>query len=211
MERRVSTISCCAVAACLAGGVVVSCGQGISDGRGEFFATQTFDVPGGRMQVKGATLDLWPGSVAGPADITMRRYDQVAPAGAVGPVFEIELPSADTLQLDPRLGIQTTPAVLGSARATIGFLSPMASGLPLWVPNSTTTILDGCPESALCGPVQIQSFTNPGGATTPQSPPTSVLRLAIIMKCESRADCLSNQSCQSGACQQCLSPSDCNP
>ncbi len=189
----------------------MACGQGLSDGKGEFFATETFDVQGGRMQLDGAILDIWPGSVGGPSAITMRRYEQVSPAGAIGPVFEIALPSADAVKNnDPRLGIDTTADVKASPWATIGFLSPTASGLDVWVPDSTNTRQDGCPSLAICGPVQLGSFLAPGDASL-NLPPTSQLRLAIVKLCASRADCGANQSCVARACQQCVSLSDCNP
>jgi len=190
--------------------MVASCGSGIHDGRGEFFATQIFDAQGGRMQLDGAILDIWPASVAGPAAITMRRYEQVSPAGAIGPVFEVTLPSADSVQNnDPRLGIDTSANVKAASWASIGFLSPSASGLDVWVPDSTNTRQDGCPPLAVCGPVQLGSFQKPGDASL-NLPPTNLLRLAIVKVCASRADCGSNQSCVGRACQQCVSLSDCN-
>ncbi len=211
MERRESTIWLGLVATCLLAAFGSSCGTGIRDGKGEVYATKTFDVTGGRMQLDGAILDIWPGSVAGLSPITMRRYEEVAPRGAVGPVFEIELPSWNTVQNnDPRIGIDTTADIRTATWARIGYLSPMASGLDIWVPDSTESTSAGCPDLAVCGPVQLASFQYPGGASLNLSP-SKVLRLAIVRTCGTRADCGPNQTCQGGACQQCLSPSDCNP
>ena len=205
MERRESKIWRGLVAAYLAAISGISCGTGIRDGRGEVFTTEKIGTNIGRIELKEAVLDYWEGTVASPASITLRRYDQIEHAGAVGPVFEIELPSPDTLQKDPRLGIRTTPEVKASDASVIGFLSPTTGD---WIPNSTNSRQDGCPSSAICGTVQIQSFTNPSGSL-----PTRVLRLAILKKCAGISDCGQSQTCTAGACQQCMdfSPYTCNP
>jgi hypothetical protein len=213
MERRVSTIQFCAIAACLAGGLAISCGKGISDGRGEVFATQVFGPEGGRMELQEATLDICLGCLDGPSTVTLRRYDRVDPKGAVGPVFEIEVPAPTTFQNSPRIGIRTKPVVLASPNSFIGFLIPGAPVLDRqWIPDSTTSQSAGCPSSAICGPVQSQSFSNPGGTLHPDILPTNVLRLAIVAMCPGgNADCSSQQACTSGACQQCPAGSLCNP
>lgn len=198
-----------AAAMCLAAGLAVSCGKGISDGRGEVYASATFDVNGGRLQVGGGTLDLYTGTVAEPATITLRRYEEVVPAGAVGPVYEIELPKPDTFKTnDPRLSIHTTPEVLGSGKATLGFLSPMDNGVMMWVPSTTPARPEGAPSGSVFGTVQIGSFIRPNGG---KSPATNVLRMAILMSCSNRGECGSNQACPANVCQQCLNNSDCNP
>lgn len=202
MERRESTTWLGLIAAYLAAVSGISCGTGIRDGRGEVFTTEEMGTNIGRIELKEAVLDYWEGTVLAPANITMRRYDEVERAGAVGPVFEIELPSPGALQKDPRLGIRTTPEVKASDGSVIGFLSPSTG---VWIPNSTNSRQDGCPSSAICGTVQIQSFTDPV--------PTRVLRLAILTKCGGLSDCGPSQTCTAGACQQCtdFSPYTCNP
>lgn len=209
MERRVSKIGLRSAAICLAVGLTLSCGKGISDGRGEVYGSATFDVNGGRLQVGGGTLDLYVGTVAEPATITLRRYEEVVPSGAVGPVYEIELPTPDTLKTnDPRLSIHTTSEVLGSGKATIGFLTPMGNGVMMWVPTTTPARPEGAPSETVFGTVQIDSFKRPGSGTFP---PTNLLRMAILMRCSNRSDCGSNQACPANVCQQCIDNSDCNP
>jgi hypothetical protein len=201
MERRESTIWLGVVAVCWAVVSGLSCGTGIRDGRGEVFTTETMGMDIGRIELREAVLDYWEGTVLAPTSITLRRYDQVEPAGAVGPVFELEIPSADALQKQPRLGIRTTPEVKASDKSVIGFVHPVTGD---WIPNSSNSRQDGCPASAICGFVQTLSFTDA---------PTRVLRLAIVTKCGGLADCPALQTCTAGACQQCLdfSPYTCNP
>jgi hypothetical protein len=210
MERRESTTWLGWVAALLAATCGVSCGTGIRDGRGEVFTTETMGTSIGRIELKEAVLDYWEGTVAEPSSITLRRYDEIERAGAVGPVFELELPSPGVLQKDPRLGIRTSAEVKGNDRATIGFVSPSTGE---WIPDSTNSRQDGCPELAICGPVQILSFATPSGNSDTRNAPTPVLRLAIVMRCAALADCDHNQTCTAGACQQCIdfSPYTCNP
>jgi hypothetical protein len=208
MERRVSKLVVRAAAACLAAGLTVSCGKGISDGRGEVFTFVEVKPSGANVEVEDAVLRMYAGTVMAPALIALRRYETADPAGAVGPVFEIELPAVDTLASDPRLDIRTTSDVAAAPDVfTIGFLSPITADLKMWVPDSTNSYPD-CPPLHVCGPVQGQSFTLPGSG---KFPPTNVLKLAIVKRCGSRSDCGSQQSCQGGVCQQCLSSTDCNP
>ncbi len=208
MERRVSTIRFCAIAACLAGGAAISCGTGIHDGRGEVFATSIIGPSGGQILLREATLDIGEDSVQGEAPITLRRYDSIAHSGAVGPVFEIQVPTPDTFTHDPHIGIATAPAVVASAKSVIGFLIP---GVPneQWIPDSTTSTAP-CPGSDVCGPVQKDTFFNPGGSIDAGFT-TTVLRLAIVTQCAGNADCLSRQACTSRACQKCPPNSPCNP
>lgn len=205
MERRESTIWLGLIVACTAAASGISCGTGIRDGRGEVFTTETMGTNIGRIELKEAVLDYWEWTVTSPTPITLRRYDQIERAGAVGPVFELELPSSDALQKDPRIGIRTTAEVKASDRSVIGFVSP---GTGEWIPDSTNSRQDGCPPSAICGPVQVQTFSSGGGGG-----PTRVLRLAIVTRCADKSECGPNQTCTAGACQQCIdfSPYTCNP
>jgi len=207
MERRVSTIRFCAVAACLAGGAAISCGSGIHDGKGEVFATGIIGPSGGQILLREATLDIAENSVQGEASITLCRYDSIEHAGAVGPVFEIQVPTPGTFTHDPRIDIATSPVVAGSASSVIGSLIPGVAN-PQWVPDSSATV-PICPPSVVCGPVQSGIF-NPGGSID-AGLTTTVLRLAIVTQCAGNADCLSKQACTSRACQKCPPSSPCNP
>jgi hypothetical protein len=209
MERRVSKCNVRAAALCLAAGLAVSCGKGISDGRGEVFTLRTVDPYGAQIELQEATLNIYPGGVAEPTTIALRRYSEVDPSGAVGPVFEIELPAPDTLKKDPRIDIRVPADVLAAPAGTyvMGFLTPTnQAGQLQWVPD-TSIVYSDCPATSVCGAVQAQSFTLPAGG---KSPPTNVLRMAILKTCGAIADCGSLQTCQGNICQQCFDPSFCN-
>jgi hypothetical protein len=209
MKRSISIARGRVVWAGVAAAFVVSCGSGLHDGKGEVFTYSTVEPTGGTVALSDAVLRVYQGVVASPALIALRAYDHVAPAGAIGPVIEIELPAPDTFKADPRLDIRGDADVATAPDLfTMGFLSPMTTDLWIWVPDSTSSFPD-CPEGFVCGPVQSQSFTKPAGGGV--IPPTKVLRLAILRACQSIADCGSNRTCQGGVCQQCLSPTNCNP
>jgi len=200
-----ATIPNVATAAFLAGALGISCGAGVHDGRGEVFVTRTLNQGGGQVVLAEATLDVCEGCVGSPASITLRRYDRIEHRGAIGPVFEIELPASDTFASDPRIGISTSSTVAGSANSVIGFLVPGAAS-EQWVPDSPGTS-PVCPASVVCGPVQRYSFMRPGGDPTQA---TRVVRFAIVSQCATNADCPSTQACNSNACQECPQGSPCN-
>jgi|GEM_PF-6492456 len=208
MESGASTNRSCALAAFVAGTATLSCGPGVHDGRGEVFTSQTIDQRGGQLVLREGTLDVWQECLSGPVTITLRRYDSIDHRGAVGPVFEIQVPTPDTFRKDPRIGIAASSLVAGSASSVIGFLVPGVAS-EQWVPDSSVTISD-CLPGVVCGPVQRLSFINPGGSIDP-SLTTTLLRLAIVTRCTSNEDCASQQACNSGACQQCPTSSLCNP
>jgi hypothetical protein len=212
MERRVSKCNVRAAALCLAAGLALSCGKGISDGRGEVFAFSTADpTNGARIELGEATLNIYPGDVDQPRTIALRRYNEVIPSGAVGPVFEIALPTSDSLVAEGRLDIRVPAEVLAAPAGSyvMGFLVP--SGLPIgwqWIPTTSKTYSD-CPATSICGAVQTQSFTEPAGDKALAS---SVLRMAIIKRCPNGiGDCGSLRTCQADICQQCNNPTFCNP
>jgi hypothetical protein len=208
MKQGISIARGRAVVAMVASSLAVSCGSGIHSGKGEVFESATVEPAGGTVAVEDGILRLYQGAVTSPSVITLRRYDEVVPAGAVSPVFEVQLPTPDTLKVDPRLDIHSAAAVSSAPTLfTMGFLSPMSTDLWIWVPDSTSSYPD-CAEGYVCGPVQGQSFTKPAGGGV--IPPTDVLRLAILRTCKAITDCGSSQTCQSGVCQQCLSPTNCN-
>jgi hypothetical protein len=204
MEHGVSTRGFCAVAAFLAGASGIACGAGIQDGRGEVYATRIVDPSGGYIVLREATLDVKQDCVRGPVPITLRRYDSIEHSGAVGPVFEIEVPTPDTFQQDPQIEIATSSLTVTSPNPVIGFLVPGADN-EQWVPDGTSPV---CPSS-VCGPVQSQTFTHPGSAASPVVT-TRVLLLAIVTQCATNVDCPSNQACNSNACQECPKGSPCN-
>ena len=189
-------------AAVLVVAATVSCGTGIRDGEGEFYATKTIGPEGGQLVFREATLDFGPNCVDPLAPITLRRFDSIAQTGAVGPVFEIQVPSPGTFTNQPTITISTPATVASDAKYTIGFLVP---AIRQWFPNTNTNPPPCATSPALCAAVQIQSFTQPKG---PQDPlKTTTLDLAIVQTCKGPSDCPPNQNltCNGNACQLCSS------
>ena len=200
MESGVSKNCLRAILAFVAGAAALSCGAGVHDGRGEVFATQTIDQAGGQIVLREATLDVWQDCLLGPSAITLRRYDSIDHSGAVGPVFEVQVPAPDAFINDPRIGIEASPVVAGSASSVIGFLIPGVAN-EQWVSDSDPAA--PCTASVVCGPVHGQIFNGASLKTT-------VLLFAIVSQCITIADCPSQQTCNSGACQKCPVGSPCN-
>ncbi|HEX7505416.1 MAG TPA: hypothetical protein VF550_01510, partial [Polyangia bacterium] len=149
---------------------------------------------------------VWPDCLASSATIIVRRYDTIKHTGAIGPVFEIEVPFAETFINDLQLSIATTADVLACETCTIGFLVPSLSPQQ-WVPDSPATP-PKCLPGVVCGPLQIQSFSKPKADSTFT---TTIVQFAIVKQCDSNIDCSVNQACSSRACQQCPTSSQCNP
>lgn len=164
----------------------------------------TLDQRGGRIVLGELTLDVWESCLASTATIIVRRYDTIKHTGAIGPVFEIELPSFDTFIKDPQISISTSPDVLTCGSCTVGFLVPGLTPQQ-WVPDTPPTP-PTCMSGVICGPLQVQSFTKPDSTFT-----TTIVQFAIVKQCGSISDCGSKQACNSGACQQCPTSAACNP
>jgi hypothetical protein len=188
--------------AVLAVAASVSCGTGIRDGQGDLYATKTIGPEGGQIVLREATLDFGLNCVDPPAPITLRRFDSIAQTGAVGPVFQIQVPSPGTFNNQPTITISTLDTVASDSRYAIGFLVP---AIRQWFPNTNTNPPPCAASSALCAEVQIQSFTQPNG---PQDPlKTTTLDLAIVQKCMANSECPTGQNmvCSGTACQLCSS------
>jgi hypothetical protein len=190
------------VIAVLAVATAMSCGTGIRDGEGYAYVTQTIGPEGGQIVLQEATLTLKQDCVASPALITLRRHESIAQTGAIGPVFEIQIPTPDTFINDPTIGIATLDSVAIDSKYIIGSLVPLP-GNGKWFPD--TTQRPSCPPSAVCGDVQIQGFTSPGGALAPDLK-TTILDLAIVQQCSSPPSVCptgQNLACNGNACQLC--------
>jgi hypothetical protein len=187
------------------GGQAGGGGQGGTGGQVQS-TSQTFDPQGGQLVFGELTLDIWEDCLAATSLIIVRRYDSIKHAGAIGPVFEIELPTSDTFINDPLLSIAAPADVLSCDRCTIGFLVPSLTPQQ-WVPDSPATP-PKCAAGVVCGPLQIQSFSKPKADS---SFSTTIVQFAIVKQCGANSDCLSNQACTSRACQQCPASSVCNP
>ena len=165
-------------------------------------SSYTLDEWGSQIQFNELTVDVGEYSLVSSATITVRRYDSIKHAGAIGPVFEIEVPSANTFINDPQLSIATSADVLACETCTIGFLVPSLTPQQ-WVPDSPA-VPPKCLPGVVCGPLQSQSY----GKDSPNA--TTIVQFAIVKQCDSNSDCLSRQACTSRACQQCPTSGQCN-
>jgi hypothetical protein len=193
----------------------LSCGSGLRDTNQQAAVTQTIGSGGGKIALMEATINFDDGSVDDPTkSITLRRYPNVEHTGAVGPVFELEVPKAGFITSDPILNILAPAEVLDSVddhegkNMVIGYLNPAFSNVQ-WVPDSPPPEQKPCLPSSICGPVQSLEFTNPNnlgdaGVTT------KILQLAIVQKCSETKECLKGLACNSGACQKCPDGSQCS-
>jgi hypothetical protein len=207
MERGTTITWLRAAGAVVAAAAGLSCGAGIHGDVGWYYVTSTIDRYGGELTLREGTLVVYQNCVAGPTDITLRRHDSIDHMGAIGPVFEVVVPSPNTFVNDPQINIATSAKVASDESSTIGFIVDGTNG-PQWVPDSQPFTPD-CPAGSICGPVRAGSFENPSG----DAAPTSAVKYAIVKKCSSLGDCPSSQACNSGACQECASVlgGDCNP
>jgi hypothetical protein len=208
MQRGLSTKWPWRVTAVLAVAMVLSCGTGIRDGEGDLYVRKTVGPAGGQLVLGEATVDVWQDCLASPTPITLRRYATIDHSGAVGPVFEIQVPTPDTFKNDPRIGITTSAVVADNSASKIGFLVPGVAN-EQWVPDSKPAS-PPCFPPVVCGPVQILEFTNPGGTNDPALT-TTRLQFAIVTQCQSTGNCSASQACNSGACQECPTGALCNP
>jgi len=204
MQRGLSKYWPWRVAAVLAVTAALSCGTGIRDGEGEVYVSKTVDYPGDTLVLGEATLELGIGCVEAPALITLRRFPTIGHSGAVSPVFEIQVPTPDTVKRDPKISIATSPDVAGNSASVIGFLVPGVKD-EQWVPDSPTTKLP-CSSGVVCGPVQSGGFENPGSGILP----TTKMDFAIVQKCGDIGECGLLQACNSSACQACMTSGQCN-
>jgi hypothetical protein len=184
----------------------ISCGAGIHGDEGWYYVSKTIDARGGELVLRDGRLDVWENCVGDvPAMITLRRYDHIVHTGAVGPVFEVKAPDAETFVNDPRISI-ASPAGVDSAQGfAIGYIVTNRNGNEQWIPD-TPPIPPDCAAGTICGPVQAGSFRNPAS----DADPTSAVKFAIVKKCGSIGECPSKQACNSGACQECPTGAECN-
>ena len=206
MQRGLSKYWPWRVTAVLAVSTALSCGTGIRDGEGEVYANRMVGQEGLDIQVGEATLSIGLNSLRdSPTLVSVRRFNTIDHSGAVGPVFEIEIPTPNAFTNDPRIGISTLDTVASLPSSAIGYLVPGVSK-EQWVPDSPSES-PPCTSTEVCGPVQIREFTQPASGT---EPPTTRLQFAIVKKCGLIGDCGLLQACSAGACQACAPSGPCN-
>src|SRR5664279_3316354 len=185
MEDRVQKGRSRRGAALVACALGLSCGSGLRDTNQQGAVTQEIGTGGGKIVLMEATLDFGENSVAESKSVTLRRYPNVEHAGAVGPVFELEVPWAGFITRDPTLHILASADVLAYIGAdylpnmVIGYLNPAFSNVQ-WVPASPPPEQEpSCLPSSICGPVQSLEFKNQGNLGD-AGIGTAVLQLAIV-------------------------------
>jgi hypothetical protein len=164
--------------------------------------SKTLDRQGGKIQLAELTLDVWLDCLASTAMITVRRYPGIGHAGAIGPVFEIEVPSPSAFINDPQISIAISADMPACDSCTIGFLVPSLTNQQ-WVPDSPASP-PTCPSGVVCGPLQKGTYFDNN---------TTIVQFAIVKPCPSGSsgDCGPKQACNAGACQQCPTGGYCNP
>ena len=172
-----------------------SCGAGIYDGLGPAQVTETITSDGGDVVLGQARLVIGPGTFAAPTEVTLRRIPAIAHAGAYGPVFQVDVPSANVFRQDATFILRVPSIGANQPALALESLDPtLALALQQWVPvsgsglDSTQTLLSG---------------SIPGLSTM-----TSI-QLGAVVRCPPTTTCPAGQTCNSGACQVCPTGSPC--
>jgi len=198
--RRVATLG-----VCVAG---LSCGTGIRDGNDEESVSRTIGPEGGQIAFMEGTLDILPNYVEGLPKITLHRYASIKHTGAIGPVFEIQVPDPGTFSNDPIIEVVTSSEVANGVGNVMGLLVP---GVDEWFPTTSSTPSDfSCPSSNVCGALQRIEFTRPDGGKNAVITSTKTIQFAIVQQCSETKECLKGLACNSGACQECPEDSPCS-
>ena len=156
--------------------------------------TATVGPEGGEIVLAEATLFIGQGTMSQAAPITLRRYSTFGRAGAISPVFEIQVPTAGTfINNNPAIAILASAEIASDASSVVGFVTTAAD---YWVPSIAPT---ACPSSSVCGTVYNLRYQ----AASDASPAVTSLYFAIVVKCDGTTVCPPRQSCNSSACQAC--------
>jgi hypothetical protein len=195
-----------AAGAIVAAAATISCGAGIHTAEGWTFVEKEMDSSADSISLREATLEMKAGCLDQPTEITLRRHIHYKHSGAVGPIFEIQLPNDHALKNTAQLDITAPSEVIHAPDPvyTIGYIEAADYG-PQWVPDMTEPRLS-CPEGTVCGRVQVSNFANPGGI----GGATRIVSFAIVQLCTRIENCPDKQNCSSGACQECSADTPCN-
>jgi hypothetical protein len=161
---------------------------------------QTFDANGGPLTLGPATLIIAPGTFKDgtSVQISIRQIESIAHAGAYGPVFEISVPDPHLFRQMPKLTLQVPD--LGTNQSflpyiAIGTLDPSKSlADQQWVPAYDSSLSSD--QTSVSG--SVTDFEN-----------LTVVQFGVVVGCPSAMMCPSHQACNSSACQQCPTLTDC--
>jgi hypothetical protein len=206
MKRGASTNSLMGIVGLLTSMAGSACGSGLHDKSSKMEVTRTIAEAGDTLELCEAKIEFAKGCLTQSVPITLKRIPAIDQTGFISPVFEITVPDPFNISNDPKITIDTTQKIYEDDRSKIGILVPT---IDQWFPVQPNPPLP-CEPMKICGPVQRNTFTNPGGRAD-WDWTTNVLQLAIITQCGDNADngCPSGQACNSGACQRCPAGSLC--
>jgi len=161
--------------------------------------SRTFDANGGVLTLGPATLTIGPGSFKDrtSVQVTMRRIDSIAHTGAYGPVFEITVPAAHLFRQVPQLTLQVPdlgPNQSFLSIAGLGTLDPSKSPAEQWVRVSDSVLASD--QKSVSG--SVTDFEN-----------LTVVQFGVVLACPSPLGCPAHQACNSSACQQCPTLTNC--
>ncbi len=161
--------------------------------------TRIFDANGGVLALGPATLTIGPGSFRDgtSVQVTMRRLESIAYTGAYGPVFELTVPAAHLFRQVPQLTIQVPDLGPNQAflpLASLGTLDPGKAPTLQWVRVSDSALADD--EKSVSG--SVTDFEN-----------LTVVQFGVVLRCPSGLGCPARQACNSSACQQCPTLTNC--
>jgi len=161
---------------------------------------QTFDNNGGQLTFGPATLTIGPGSFKDktPVQVSIRRIDSIAHTGAYGPVFQISVPAPHLFRQVPKLTLQVPD--LGTNQSflpnvALGTLDPGKSAADQqWVPAYDSSLSSD--QKTVSG--SVTDFEN-----------LMDVQFSVVVGCPSAMMCPPHQACNSSACQQCPTLTNC--
>jgi hypothetical protein len=163
--------------------------------------TQVFDANGGQVTLGAATLTIGPGSFrdSTPVQIVMRRFESIPHAGAYGPVFQISVPAPHLFRQLARLTLQVPdlgPLQSFLPSVALGTLDPSHALVDQqWIPTYDTALSSD--QKTVSG--SLTDFEN-----------QTVVQFAVVIGCGAGAmSCPPGLACNSSACQQCPTLSNC--
>jgi hypothetical protein len=172
----------------------------VCDGGNPADNVQTFDSNGGRLTLGSAMLTIAPGTFKDgtSVQICIRQIESIAHTGAYGPVFEISVPVPHLFRQTPLLTLQVpdlSPNQSFLPYIALGTLDPSKSlADQQWVPASESSLSSD--QKSVSG--SVTDFEN-----------LTVVQFGVIVGCPSAMMCPPHQACNSSACQQCPTLTNC--
>lgn len=169
--------------------LLTGCGPGLDDGAGPREVTQVLGPSGGEVVLSQGRFTFSPDSLATNTTVTVRRMPTGLAGGALGAVFQVELPLGIGLGKQDPIATIAVPADSDRDHVRLGFLSVAgpADEPRYWIPVQESAFDPS--EVAVNGPM----------AAFRDKP--NVVQFAAVFTCSLGNKCPSGRICQSGACQ----------